>query len=150
EAFKLRHGLRRKPGSRGDLTHDRHTAEFAFEHSTGAAHKRDLRAGVARKRIEPAEFIEDSAADAHIAIGARLPRRTVEVQECFDQRELAGAREVITRDVGRQPAVEGTEHRVDDTEGVGERDRRRMWKGESHGGRKSPLEIVWRDGKKWR
>ena len=33
EAFEFHHGIRREPGSRGDLARDRHTAEFAFEHS---------------------------------------------------------------------------------------------------------------------
>jgi hypothetical protein len=89
---------------------------------------------VARKRVESAEFVEDGTADTHITICASLLGRTVEAQKCFDQGELARAREIITRDVGRQPAVEGAEHRVDDTERVGERGRRCVLEGESHGG----------------
>ena len=131
----------RQTGRGRDLVRIGHAAELALQRRGGATHKRDLRARVTRQRVEPAEFVEDRPADAHVAIRARLVGRAVEAQERFDQRELAGAREVITRDMDRQPAVEGGEHRVDDTERVGERDGRRLWKGESHGGRKSPVEI---------
>jgi hypothetical protein len=46
EAVELRHGIRRQSGRRGDLVGKRRTAQFAFEHSAGASHKRDLCARV--------------------------------------------------------------------------------------------------------
>ena len=118
-------------------------SEFAFERSRGPADQRDLRSRVARERVEPAKFVEHGTPHPNVAVGANLLTRTVEAQERFDQRDLSGAREIVTRDVSRQPTVEGAEHRVDDTERVGERDGRGLCEGESHGGRECPVEISW-------
>lgn len=121
EAVELRDGGGRVPGDGGNLARVRRAAEVALERLASAAHERDLRARVARERVEPAELIEERAADAHEAVRAGLLAGTVEAQERLDQGELAGAREIVTRDVDREPAVEGAEHRIDDIERVGER-----------------------------
>lgn len=76
------------------------------------------------------------------SIRASLVRWSVETQERFDPRELARACEIVTRDMGRQSAVEGSQRRIGDTESVGERDGRRVWKCESHGGLGCPFDVA--------
>ena len=123
ELVEARDGVAGEAGERGDLGEGRRAAEIAFKRSLRAAHECNLGAGVAGERIEAAEFVEHGAAHAHVAIRARLLGRTVPAQQRLDEREFAGACEVVARDVRREAAIKRAEHGIDDIEGVGERGR---------------------------
>ena len=101
EPLEMSDRARGQAGHCGDFTRDRSATEFAFESSRRATHQRDLGPRVTREGVQSAEFIDDSAADADVAIRPCLFGRTVEAQERFDQGDLARAREIVTRDMRR-------------------------------------------------
>ncbi len=141
ELLELTHGLDGQAGERGDIRWSRRTPELLLERSFRAADGGDLRARVPGQRIEPAKFVEHGAADAHVAIRARLRRRALVAEEGLDEREFSGAREVLARDMHGQTAVERAEHSVDDGECVSQRGGGGERRCESHGERGDPGRV---------
>ena len=125
DAARLADGADAQAGDRGDFEVRRLAAEFARELGGGARHQADAGTRPAGKRIEPAEFIKHGAAHPCIAESAGLGGRTGEAQQGLDERDLAGAREILARDMDRQAPADMLQHGLHDGERVDELGERR-------------------------
>ena len=110
--------VRRQARDAGDLAGRGGTAELLRQLGRGAAHDIHARPGATRQRVEPAQFVEHGAAHARERIGTGLVNGAVEVAQRFDERDPAGAGEVITTDGDRQPAGERSQRGVDHIEEI--------------------------------